>query len=72
MGSVYSKPASDVVSLCDDGMHLTVQIWKRRPQRPDELFERLPSTDGLPGAGPKELDVLRQNLVRYFESSPAH
>jgi hypothetical protein len=72
MSSVNSKPASDLVLFLDHGMHLTAQIWKRSSKQTDEVFEWLASTDRPTGAGPKELDVVRQNLVRYFESSLAH
>jgi hypothetical protein len=72
MGSVDSKPASDMVSLFDYGVQLTVQIWKGRSKRTNELFEWLTSTDRTAGARPKKLNVVRQNLVRYFESSLAY
>lgn len=72
MGSVYSEPAGDLVFFFDYGMHLTVQIWKRRSKQNHELFEWLTSTDRPTGAWPKELNVVRQNLVGYFEPSLAH
>src|SRR5579862_6729886 len=72
MSSVYSNPAGGLVVFFDHGMHLTAQISKRGSKHADEVFEWLASTDGRTGAGPEELDVLRQNLVRYFESSLAH
>jgi hypothetical protein len=72
MSSVYSKPAGGLVVFFDHSMHLTAQIWKRGSKQTDEFFERLAATDRTTGARAKELDVVRQNLVRYFESSPAH
>jgi hypothetical protein len=72
MGSVYSEPAGDLIVFFDYDVHLTVQIWKRGSKHKDEFLEWLTSTDRPTGAGPKELNVTRQNLVRYFESSLAH
>jgi hypothetical protein len=71
MSSVYSK-LGDLVFFFDHGMHLIVQIWKRCSEQTDEFFEWFASTDRPTGAGSKELDLVRQNLVRYFESSLAH
>lgn len=61
-----------MVLLFEQGMHLVVQIWKRRSNDNDEFFEWLTSTHGLTGAWSKEPNVVRQNIVRYFESSLAH
>ena len=72
MGSVNSNPACDLVLFFDHGMHLTVEIWKRCSKQTDKFFERRSATDRRTGARPKELDVVRQNLVRDFESSLAH
>ena len=61
-----------MVLFFDHGMHLTAQIWKRCSKQTDKFFERRSATDRRTGARPKELDVVRQNLVRDFESSLAH
>jgi hypothetical protein len=72
MGSVYSNSAGDLVFFFDHGMHLAVQIWKRCSKQTDELFEWRTPTNRLIRARSKELDVVRQNLVRYFEGSLAY
>ena len=72
MGSVHRKPAGDLVLLFDDDMYPTVQVWKSCPKRHDEFLKRLTPTDRLNGAGSKEMNVIRQNLVRDFESALAH
>ena len=69
---MYREPAGNLVLFFDHDMHLAVQIWKRCPKHQDEFLKWLPSTDRPTGAGPKELNVARQNLVRYFEPSLAH
>ena len=73
MSSTYSKPAVDLILFLDHRIHLTAQIRKRCSKQTDEFFEWLtrPRTGPLE-PGPKNWDVLRQNLVRYFESSLAH
>jgi hypothetical protein len=72
MSSVYSKPTGDLVLFFDYNVDFAVQVWKRRSKHTDELFEWLTSTDRPTGAGPKELNFVRQNLVGHFESSLAH
>lgn len=72
MGSIYREPAGHPVQFFDDGMHLAAQIWKRLPEDCDEFFEWLAPTDRPLRARPKEVNVVRQNLVCDSESSQAH
>jgi hypothetical protein len=72
MGSVYCQPTGYPVLFFHYDVHLAVQIRKRRSKHRYKALEWLTPMNGPTGAGSKKLNVVRQNLVRYVESSLAH